>query len=291
MPNVTDQKELNDLPVVTELSPTYDLLGIDPGANGSSIITVANFLAQTLKHVVEEGTIHMTDEEQDPGTTVLAVLRDLKESIDGLTTAIQSTGLGGYGTVWTNTVSLKTLNRLRNGGTSLVYADNSNTITGAPAYIKNLSTTFVAYRTEYSAAAEGEDPSWGLVELHELVPVKGRTWGAVRPNCSGHDKTGADHGSCRDLRQVLYQDPACHRRALFWILRCRHGIRLRVCYQHNADRVYLPFLPRGRQHQQITKRQLGSFWRVRYDSSTGHRDLSAEWDIPGHWRRRIRDRE
>lgn len=176
MPNVTDQKELNDLPVVTELSPTYDLLGIDPGANGSSIITVANFLEQTLKHVTEDGTIHMTDEEQDPGTTVLAVLRDLKDSIDGLTTAIQSTGIGGYGNVWTNTVSLKTLNRLRNGGTSLVYADNSNTITGAPAYIKNLSTTFVAYRTEYSAAAEGEDPSWGLVELHELVPVKGRTW-------------------------------------------------------------------------------------------------------------------
>ena len=176
MPNVTDQKELNDLPVVTELSPTYDLLGIDPGANGSSIITVANFLEQTLKHVTEDGTIHMTDEEQDPGTTVLAVLRDLKASIDGLTTAIQSTGIGGYGDVWTNTVSLKTLNRLRNGGTSLVYADNSNTITGAPAYIKNLSTTFVAYRTEYSAAAEGEDPSWGLVELHELVPVKGRTW-------------------------------------------------------------------------------------------------------------------
>lgn len=176
MPNVTDQKELNDLPVVTELSPTYDLLGIDPGANGSSIITVANFLEQTLKHVTEDGTIHMTDEEQDPGTTVLAVLRGLKASIDGLTTAIQSTGLGGYGNVWTNTVSLKTLNRLRNGGTSLVYADNSNTITGAPAYIKNLSTTFVAYRTEYSAAEEGEDPSWGLVVLHELTPVKGRVW-------------------------------------------------------------------------------------------------------------------
>ena len=176
MPNVTDQKELNDLPVVTELSPTYDLLGIDPGANGSSIITVANFLAQILKHVTEDGIIHMTDEEQDPGTTVLTVLRDLKESIDGLTTAIQSTGIGGYGSVWTNTVSLKTLNRLRNGGTSLVYADNSNTITGAPAYIKNLSTTFVAYRNEYSAAAEGDDPSWGLVVLHELTPVKGRVW-------------------------------------------------------------------------------------------------------------------
>ena len=180
MPNVTDsvtdQKELNDLPVVTELSPTYDLLGIDPGANGSSIITVANFLAQTLKHVTEDGTIHMTDEEQDPGTTVLEVLRDLRESIDNLTTAIQSTGLGGYGNIWTNTVSLKTLNRLRNGGTSLVYADNSNTITGAPAYIKNLSTTFAAYRNEYSASDEDEEPSWGLVELHELVPVKGRTW-------------------------------------------------------------------------------------------------------------------
>ena len=179
MPNVTDQKELNDLPVVTELSPTYDLLGIDPGANGSSIITVANFLAQTLKHVVEEGTIHMTDEEQDPGTTVLTVLRDLKASIDGLTTALQSTGLGGYGRVWVNTVGLKSLDRLRNGGTCLVYADNSNTITGAPAYIKNLSTTFVAYRNEYSASDEDEEPSWGLVELHELVPVKGRTWVAM----------------------------------------------------------------------------------------------------------------
>lgn len=179
MPNVTDQKELNDLPVVTELSPTYDLLGIDPGANGSSIITVANFLVQILKHVTEDGIIHMTDEEQDPGTTVLTVLRDLKESIDGLTTAIQSTGLGGYGRVWDNTVGLKSLDRLRNGGTCLVYADNSNTITGAPAYIKNLSTTFVAYRNEYSASDEDEEPSWGLVELHELVPVKGRTWVAM----------------------------------------------------------------------------------------------------------------
>lgn len=182
MPNVTDQKELNDLPVVTELSSTYDLLGIDPGANGSSIITVANFLEQTLRHVVEEGTIHMTDEEQDPGTTVLAVLQDLKESIDGLTTAIQSTGLGGYGRVWNNSVSLKSLDRLRNGGTCLVYTDNSGAteapdkLTGAPAYITNLSTTFVAYRNEYSAAAEGEDPSWGLVVLHELTPVKGRVW-------------------------------------------------------------------------------------------------------------------
>ena len=176
MPNVTDQKALNTLPAVTELNTAYDLLGIDPAANGSNIITVANFLAQTLKYVTEDGTIHMTDEEQDPGTTVLAVLQDLKESIDGLTTAIQSTGLGGYGNLWTNTVSLKTLNRLRNGGTSLVYADNSNTITGAPAYIKNLSTTFVAYRNEYSASDEDEEPSWGLVELHELVPVKGRTW-------------------------------------------------------------------------------------------------------------------
>lgn len=176
MPNVTDQKALNTLPAVTELNTAYDLLGIDPAANGSNIITVANFLAQTLKYVMEDGTIHMTDEEQDPGTTVLAVLQDLKESIDGLTTALQSTGLGGYGNLWTNTVSLKTLNRLRNGGTSLVYADNSNTITGAPAYIKNLSTTFVAYRNEYSASDEDEEPSWGLVELHELVPVKGRTW-------------------------------------------------------------------------------------------------------------------
>lgn len=182
MPNVTDQKELNDLPVVTELSPTYDLLGIDPGANGSSIITVANFLEQTLKHVTEDGTIHMTDEEQDPGTTVLAVLRDLKESIDGLTTAIQSTGIGGYGRVWNNAVSLKSLDRLRNGGTCLVYTDNSGAtsgeskLTGAPAYITNLSTTFAAYRDEYSAAAEGDDPSWGLVVLRELTPVKGRTW-------------------------------------------------------------------------------------------------------------------
>lgn len=179
MPNVTDQKELNDLPVVTELSPTYDLLGIDPGANGSSIITVASFLAQTLKHVTEDGTIHMTDEPTDPGTTVLAALQDLKESIDGLTAAIQSTGLGGFGNVWTNTVSLKTLNRLRNGGVSLVYADNSNTLTGAPAYIKNLATTFAAYRTEYSAAEEGEDPNWGLVVLKEITPVKGRTWSVM----------------------------------------------------------------------------------------------------------------
>ena len=176
MPNVTDQKALNTLPAVTELNTAYDLLGIDPAANGSNIITVANFLAQTLKYVMEDGTIHMTDEEQDPGTTVLAVLQGLKESIDSLTTALRSTGLGGYGNLWTNTVSLKTLNRLRNGGTSLVYADNSNTITGAPAYIKNLSTTFVAYRNEYSASEEDEEPSWGLVELHELVPVKGRTW-------------------------------------------------------------------------------------------------------------------
>ena len=176
MPNVTDQKALNTLPAVTELNTAYDLLGIDPTANGSNIITVANFLAQTLKYVMEDGTIHMTDEEQDPGTTVLAVLQGLKESIDDLTTAIQSTGLGGYGRVWDNTVGLKSLNRLRNGGTCLVYADNSNTITGAPAYIKNLSTTFVAYRNEYSASDEDEEPSWGLVELHELVPVKGRTW-------------------------------------------------------------------------------------------------------------------
>ena len=179
MPNVTDQKALNTLPAVTELNTAYDLLGIDPTANGSNIITVANFLAQTLKYVTEDGIIHMTDEEQDPGTTVLAVLQGLKESIDSLTTALQSTGLGGYGNLWTNTVSLKTLNRLRNGGTSLVYADNSNTITGAPAYIKNLSTTFVAYRNEYSASDEDEEPSWGLVELHELVPVKGRTWVAM----------------------------------------------------------------------------------------------------------------
>ena len=179
MPNVTDQKALNTLPAVTELNTAYDLLGIDPTANGSNIITVANFLEQTLKYVTEDGTIHMTDEEQDPGTTVLAVLQGLKESIDSLTTALQSTGLGGYGNLWTNTVSLKTLNRLRNGGTSLVYADNSNTITGAPAYIKNLSTTFVAYRNEYSASDEDEEPSWGLVELHELVPVKGRTWVAM----------------------------------------------------------------------------------------------------------------
>lgn len=176
MPNVTDQKALNTLPAVTELNTAYDLLGIDPAANGSNIITVANFLAQTLKYVMEDGTIHMTDEEQDPGTTVLAVLQDLTESIDSLTTALQSTGLGGYGRVWDNTVGLKSLNRLRNGGTCLVYADNSNTITGAPAYIKNLSTTFVAYRNEYSASDEDEEPSWGLVELHELVPVKGRTW-------------------------------------------------------------------------------------------------------------------
>lgn len=179
MPNVTDQKALNTLPAVTELNTAYDLLGIDPAANGSSIITVANFLAQTLKYVTEDGTIHMTDEEQDPGTTVLAVLQGLKESIDSLTTALQSTGLGGYGRVWDNTVGLKSLNRLRNGGTCLVYADNSNTITGAPAYIKNLSTTFVAYRNEYSASDEDEEPSWGLVELHELVPVKGRTWVAM----------------------------------------------------------------------------------------------------------------
>lgn len=179
MPNVTDQKALNTLPAVTELNTAYDLLGIDPAANGSNIITVANFLAQTLKYVMEDGTIHMTDEEQDPGTTVLAVLQGLKESIDGLTTALQSTGLGGYGRVWDNTVGLKSLNRLRNGGTCLVYADNSNTITGAPAYIKNLSTTFVAYRNEYSASDEDEEPSWGLVELHELVPVKGRTWVAM----------------------------------------------------------------------------------------------------------------
>lgn len=179
MPNVTDQKALNTLPAVTELNTAYDLLGIDPAANGSNIITVANFLAQTLKYVMEDGTIHMTDEEQDPGTTVLAVLQDLTESIDSLTTALQSTGLGGYGRVWDNTVGLKSLNRLRNGGTCLVYADNSNTITGAPAYIKNLSTTFVAYRNEYSASDEDEEPSWGLVELHELVPVKGRTWVAM----------------------------------------------------------------------------------------------------------------
>lgn len=179
MPNVTDQKALNTLPAVTELNTAYDLLGIDPAANGSNIITVANFLAQVLKYVMEDGTIHMTDEEQDPGTTVLAVLQDLKESIDSLTTALQSTGLGGYGRVWDNTVGLKSLNRLRNGGTCLVYADNSNTITGAPAYIKNLSTTFVAYRNEYSASDEDEEPSWGLVELHELVPVKGRTWVAM----------------------------------------------------------------------------------------------------------------
>lgn len=179
MPNVTDQKALNTLPAVTELNTAYNLLGIDPAANGSNIITVANFLAQTLKYVMEDGTIHMTDEEQDPGTTVLAVLQDLTESIDSLTTALQSTGLGGYGRVWDNTVGLKSLNRLRNGGTCLVYADNSNTITGAPAYIKNLSTTFAAYRNEYSASDEDEEPSWGLVELHELVPVKGRTWVAM----------------------------------------------------------------------------------------------------------------
>lgn len=182
MPNVTDQKALNTLPAVTELNTAYDLLGIDPAANGSNIITVANFLVQALKYVTEEGTIHMTDEEQDPGTTVLAVLQDLKESIDSLTTALQSTGLGGYGRVWNNNVSLKSLDRLRNGGTCLVYTDNSGAteepdkLVGAPAYIKNLSTTFVAYRTEYSASAEGEEPSWGLVELHELAPVKGRTW-------------------------------------------------------------------------------------------------------------------
>lgn len=179
MPNVTDQKALNTLPAVTELNTAYDLLGIDPAANGSNIITVANFLAQTLKYVTEDGIIHMTDEEQDPGTTVLAVLQGLKESIDSLTTALQSTGLGGYGRVWENTVGLKSLDRLRNGGTCLVYADNSNTITGAPAYIKNLSTTFAAYRNEYSASDEDEEPSWGLVELHELVPVKGRTWVAM----------------------------------------------------------------------------------------------------------------
>lgn len=178
---VTSEVKCNELTEVTTPDSSHGLVLFNDSSNAGAKINY-QVLADAILNKIVEKEYHVNDTNQ----TLINAIEALQENIitekQSVEDKLSPTGIGVYGSVWDNSISLLDISDSRNNSVHLVYAANSSALSDKPSAFENYSGTIIMYRREQSIIRTGEEATESIVTLTEVLPISGRMWIATYRN-------------------------------------------------------------------------------------------------------------